>query len=72
MAVTVKAEMAGLIEDITAAPGETVGKDHEILIMSSMKMEIPVVAGTDGRIAEILVETGDAVKAGDHLFTIKS
>jgi biotin carboxyl carrier protein len=72
MAATVKSEMAGVIQSIEVEAGQAVSADDEVIILSSMKMEIPVVAGRAGRIAEILVEEGEAVKTGAALFTIES
>ena len=71
MAATIKSEMAGVIESIEAAPGQQVSADAEVIVLVSMKMEIPIVAGRAGRIGEILVEEGDAVKAGAALFTVE-
>lgn len=70
MAITVKSEMAGLIEDILVEKGQSVGEEDDVLLLSSMKMEIPVVAGRAGTIGEILVGKGDAVTVGAPLFTI--
>jgi acetyl-CoA carboxylase biotin carboxyl carrier protein len=41
--------------------GDTVEEDDEIMILESMKMEIPVLAPEDGTIKEILVQEGDSV-----------
>jgi len=71
MAITVKAEMAGVVETIEVEEGQGVTPETEVVILSSMKMEIPVLAGTSGRLTEILVGEGDAVKVGSALFTIE-
>lgn len=71
MAVTVKAEMAGVIEAIEVEAGQPVSAETEVIILSSMKMEIPIPAGSAGKIAEILVGEGDAVKVGTPLFTVE-
>lgn len=70
MAVTVKSEMSGVIEEIMLSPGDGVEAETEVLILSSMKMEIPILAGSAGKLAEILVEEGDAVTAGTPMFSI--
>lgn len=70
MAVTVKSEMSGLIEEIMLSVGDAVEAESEVLILSSMKMEIPILAGTSGKIAEILVEDEEAVTTGTPLFSI--
>lgn len=71
MAVTVKSEMAGVVEAIEVEEGQSVSADTEVVILSSMKMEIPILAGTAGKVAEILVEAGDAIKVGSPLFSIE-
>lgn len=71
MAVTVKSEMAGVIETVEVEEGQAVTAETEVVILSSMKMEIPVLAGSAGTVAEILVGEGDAVKVGTPLFTVE-
>lgn len=71
MAVTIKSEMAGVVETIEVEEGASVGEDDAVVILSAMKMEIPVTAGRAGTIAEILVAEGDVVKAGAPLFVIE-
>lgn len=58
----VKSEIAGKVWKIVAKVGDTVAEDDEILILESMKMEIPVCAPGAGRVAEILVEEGESVQ----------
>ncbi|WP_417515393.1 acetyl-CoA carboxylase biotin carboxyl carrier protein subunit [Minwuia sp.] len=58
----VKSEIAGKVWKVVAAVGDAVEEDDEILILESMKMEIPVVAPAAGRIAEILVAEADSVQ----------
>lgn len=58
----VKSEIAGKVWKIVATVGDTVAEDDEILILESMKMEIPVSAPGAGRVAEILVEEGESVQ----------
>ncbi|WP_416897080.1 MAG: biotin/lipoyl-binding carrier protein [Minwuia sp.] len=58
----VKSEIAGKVWKMVAAVGDSVDEDDEIVILESMKMEIPVVAPKAGRIAEILVEEGESIQ----------
>lgn len=62
--------MAGVIIEITAQPGQKVAAGDEILVLSSMKMEIPISAGAAGIVTEIFVEEDEVVKIGTLLFTI--
>jgi acetyl-CoA carboxylase biotin carboxyl carrier protein len=47
--------------------GEEVGADDAVLILESMKMEIPVAAPARGRVAELYVKEGDVVKEGEPI-----
>lgn len=66
----VESPVVGTVWKIDVAIGESVGEGDVIVILESMKMEIPVEAETAGTIAEILVEEGDAVAEGDSLAVI--
>jgi acetyl-CoA carboxylase biotin carboxyl carrier protein len=58
-------EVAGKVWKIEAQPGVQLAADDVILILESMKMEIPVVAPRAGRLAELRVKEGDALNEGD-------
>ncbi|OZI67111.1 acetyl-CoA carboxylase biotin carboxyl carrier protein subunit [Bordetella genomosp. 11] len=62
--VDVKTEITGNVWKILRKPGDTVEEDEPILILESMKMEIPVVAPEAGTIAEILVQPEQTVSEG--------
>lgn len=62
--IKVKSEIAGKVWKIEAAPGDALAADDTILILESMKMEIPVDSPAAGTIAEILVAEGDGVAEG--------
>ena len=55
---------AGKVWKIVTKAGDEVKKGDSILILEAMKMEIPVVVAEDGKIAEICVNEGDPVEAG--------
>ena len=61
----VVAEVAGKVWKIEARPGATLAADDVILILESMKMEIPVVAPAGGKLLELLVKEGEMVNEGD-------
>jgi len=61
------AEVAGKVWKIEAKPGASLAADDVILILESMKMEIPVVAPAAGELLELLVKEGDMVNEGDTL-----
>ena len=64
-ALKICTEVAGTVWKVIAAPGATLAAGQEILIMESMKMEIPVEAPRAGRLLELRVDEGDVLKEGD-------
>ena len=62
MATEVEAQITGNIWKIETATGDTLGEGDVILIMESMKMEIPVEAPCSGTLAEIRVACGRRCK----------
>lgn len=67
---TLCSDLAGTVFRIAAAEGEAVAGDQEILVLESMKMEIPVLAPCSGRLLKILVNVGDVVHEGQELAAI--
>jgi acetyl-CoA carboxylase biotin carboxyl carrier protein len=62
--IVVKTEITGNVWKIVAKVGEQLEEDAPILILESMKMEIPVSAPEAGRVQAILVEEGQVVPEG--------
>ena len=60
----VYAEISGNVWKIEKAPGETVAEGEAILVLESMKMEIPVEAPRAGRVEGIHVSEGDSIEEG--------
>ena len=58
-------EVAGTVWKILAAPGAALAAGDVVLVMESMKMEIPVEAPRAGRLAEVRVAEGDMLGEGD-------
>lgn len=69
-AVKVTASVPGKVFKVEASVGQTVKTGDNIIILESMKMEIPVVAPQDGTIASIDVAEGGSVENGDILATM--
>jgi len=67
--VNVKSEIAGNVWKIQVKAGDRVDVDGEIMILESMKMEIPVLSPKAGIIKEIRVNEGEAIGEG-HLVAI--
>ena len=60
----IKSEINGKVWKVDCAPNDELEEDDPIVILESMKMEIPVSAPADGKIVEILVAEGDDVSEG--------
>jgi len=58
-------EVAGKVWKVEALAGAQLAADDTIVILESMKMEIPVVAPRAGRLAELRVKEGDTLNEGD-------
>ncbi len=71
MATEVEAQIAGNIWKIEKSVGDAVGEEDVLVIIESMKMEIPVEAPCAGRVAEIRVAEGDNVEEGAVLAVIE-
>jgi acetyl-CoA carboxylase biotin carboxyl carrier protein len=67
MATSVRAHIAGTVWKIEVAVGDTVAEGQTVVILESMKMEMPVESPAAGRVAAILVKSGDAVEEGAPL-----
>ena len=68
--VQIKAGAAGKVFKIEASVGQAVKAGDAVVIVEAMKMEIPVVAPSDGTVASIDVAVGDSVEAGAVLATM--
>jgi acetyl-CoA carboxylase biotin carboxyl carrier protein len=71
MADEIRAEMVANVWKVVKAAGDEVSDGDTLVILESMKMEIPVVAETDGVIAQMAVNEGDVVQEGDLIAVIE-
>jgi acetyl-CoA carboxylase biotin carboxyl carrier protein len=62
--IDVKAEITGNVWKVLAKPGQKVEEDEAIVMLESMKMEIPISAPEPGTVKEILVLEGEVVTEG--------
>ena len=67
MAEDIKAPLTGTVWKIETKAGDALDEDDVIMILESMKMEIPIEAPVDGTLLEICVAEGDAIKEGQVL-----
>jgi biotin carboxyl carrier protein len=69
---TIRSEITGSVWKIEARPGDILGADGTVMVLESMKMEIPVVASDGGRLVKLLVAEGDSVKDGQDLAVVET
>jgi acetyl-CoA carboxylase biotin carboxyl carrier protein len=69
---TVAAELVGNVAQVAVAVGDAVEATTTLVILESMKMEIPVLAEAAGTIVEVAVAEGDVVTEGDTIAVIET
>ncbi len=70
MAEEVRAEMVANVWKIVVAEGDAIAEGDTLVILESMKMEIPVIAESAGTVATLGVAEGDVVQEGDLIAII--
>jgi acetyl-CoA carboxylase biotin carboxyl carrier protein len=70
--VEVRAEMVANVGEVVVTAGDAVGIGDTLVVLESMKMEIPVLAEAPGAVAEVRVAVGDVVQEGDVLVVLSS
>ena len=66
----VRAEMVANVWKVIAAEGQQIGAGDTLVILESMKMEIPVLAEDTGTLSKLNVAEGDVVQEGDLIAVI--
>ena len=67
----VEAHITGTVWKVEVTVGDTVEEGDTVLILESMKMEMPVEAEDEGTVKEILVTEGQSVSEGDALVVLE-
>jgi biotin carboxyl carrier protein len=67
----IRAEMVANVWKVVAAEGSAVDDGDTLVILESMKMEIPVLAEGPGTLTKLAVSEGDVVQEGDLIATIE-
>ncbi len=70
--IKVRSEISGRVSAIEASVGARVEEHDALVILESMKMEIPLAAPVGGTVTEILVEVGDSVAEGQEIAAIEA
>ena len=68
----VRSEVTGSVWKLLKKPGDRVAAGDEIMLIESMKMEIPVLAEEDATVAELHVAETDAVQEGQVVATLEA
>ncbi|WP_213452553.1 biotin/lipoyl-binding carrier protein [Rhizomonospora bruguierae] len=71
MAEEIRAEMVANVWKVVAAAGDSVAEGDTLVILESMKMEIPVLAESGGTVAQLAVNEGEVVQEGDLIAVIE-
>jgi acetyl-CoA carboxylase biotin carboxyl carrier protein len=67
----VKAELVGNLWKIVTEVGQSVEEDDTLMILESMKMEIPITSPITGTVTQILVSEGDVVQEGQTVAVVE-
>ena len=71
MAEEIKAHITGVVFQVTTKPGDTVAAGDPVIVLESMKMEIPVEAPRAGSVKEIRVREGQTVQEGETVAVLE-
>ncbi len=63
--------MAGVVLEFLVKPGEKISVDQDVVMLESMKMQIPVQSSVEGTVKDIKVHEGDFVDDGDVLIEVE-
>ncbi|MEV0596538.1 biotin/lipoyl-binding carrier protein [Nonomuraea cavernae] len=67
----VRAEMVANVWKVVVQEGDTVSDGDTLVILESMKMEIPVLTEDDGVVTQLKVKEGDVIQEGDLIAVIE-
>ncbi|GAA5344703.1 acetyl-CoA carboxylase biotin carboxyl carrier protein [Planifilum fimeticola] len=67
----IEANMAGTVLQVLVQPGDRVEAGQDVVVLESMKMEVPVQSEISGTVSGVKVETGSFVNEGDVLVELE-
>ena len=70
MAEDVRAEIVASVLEVVVHEGDQICEGDTLVLLESMKMEIPVLAEVDGTVSKVSVSVGDVIQAGDLIAVI--
>lgn len=68
---TIRSEVTGTVFQVLVAPGAQVAADDTLILIESMKMEIPITATCAGTVREVRVSEGDGVADGQDVVIVE-
>lgn len=71
MAEEIRAEMVASVLSVTVTAGDAVRDGDAVVLLESMKMEIPVLSEIEGTVRTIAVQPGDVVQEGDLIAVVE-
>ena len=69
--MNIKSQIQAIVWKISVEIGDKINEGQEVIILESMKMEIPIISDTTGIVESMLVEEGDTVNEDQILIIIK-
>ncbi|HET8610852.1 MAG TPA: biotin/lipoyl-binding carrier protein [Burkholderiales bacterium] len=70
-AIEIKSEITGTVWQVKKQPGDTVEEGDTLIVIESMKMEIPVITEDAGTVKEILIKEKDPVAEGQTVAIVE-
>ncbi|KAA0098225.1 biotin/lipoyl-binding carrier protein [Mycolicibacterium sp. P1-18] len=70
MAEDVRAEIVASVLEVVVSEGDDINEGDTVVLLESMKMEIPVLAEAAGKVTAVNVAVGDVIQAGDLIAVI--
>ena len=70
--INVLSDITGIVWKVLVKPGDQVSEDDSLLILESMKMEIPVVAEEAGTLKALIVKEGEPVTEGQTVAILET
>ena len=70
MAEDVRAEIVASVLEVVVREGEQINEGDTVVLLESMKMEIPVLAENAGTVSKVAVKVGYVIQAGDLIAVI--
>jgi acetyl-CoA carboxylase biotin carboxyl carrier protein len=70
--IDIPSPMAGSVKELLVTPGDAVAVTQELLIIESMKMEIPLESECAGTVTEVLVHPSQQIEEGQVLLRLEA